>query len=105
MNYGLDNTVEKVLHKLMKQKEQLLLDQLGELVSRGLLVIEETPAIFVKSLYDDLRPDGDYKFELRQTVRFVLKDQEYIEKLEKENKELQSTIDSLRAILDADHSD
>lgn len=40
-----------------------------------------------------------YKIEVNQVVRLVLKDQEYIKKLEEENTELRKVIDLVKAVL------
>lgn len=93
--YTTDSLVNKVTKDLLKQKENLLMEQLNDFVSRGLIVIEETAPSFIKE--DDLLDPSSYKITLRQTVRLVLKDKEYIEKLEAENKELKESVKQLEA--------
>jgi len=84
------NHIDGIIKDLMVQQEQLLLDQLGDLVSKGLLICERGPI----SMYEDVtRP---YSYKVSQQVKFVLKDKEYITKLEQENKELK---EHLRLIL------
>lgn len=78
--------VNDVLQDLARQKDQLIVDQLGDLLERGLLVVEQTQPVLVQS-YDK------NKIELKQSVRLVLKDKEYIERLEKENIELKSQVE------------
>lgn len=91
MSLEVNRKMSDVLKELSKQKEQIILDQLSDLVSRGLLVIEETQPTIVR------REDhhGDYRFELKQAVKLTLKDKEYIENLEKENKKLRNKIQTL----------
>jgi hypothetical protein len=65
-----------------EQTEAIILEQLGELVTRGLLVVEETkPMITMEHRNAD---DAGYTFRMTRAIRLVLKDQEYIERLEKE---------------------
>lgn len=81
------------LEKLVKQKEELLLQQLNWLVSRGLLIIEEGPMSLVTT-------PGSYDIQLKQTVELVVKDKEYIEKLEKENNTLKLRLLEIREVFD-----
>jgi len=82
---------------IAKQQEELILESLGELITRGLLVVEKTQPVLVGRWERDR---DKYTVELRQNIKLVLKDQEYIEKLEKENKELNAR---LQAIIDTLH--
>jgi len=84
--------MEDVIPEIERQKEALLLEQLNELVKRNLLVIEQTQPILVR----DECSDG---VVLRQSVRLVLKDQEYIQQLEKENKELKEYKEKVKGLL------
>lgn len=79
----------EVMKDLNQQTEDMILEQLGMLVSRGLLVIEKGPMTIVEAYRPAFGPDP-MKLEMRQSVRIVLKDQEYIKKLEDENEELRS---------------
>lgn len=73
---------EKLMHDLWSQGETLVLSQLGELVTRGLLVIEKTQPVLTQE------PGPGCNLKVSQAVRLVLKDREYIEKLEGENADL-----------------
>lgn len=81
--------VNDILQDLARQKDQLIIDQLGDLLQRGLLVIESTQPVLVES-YDPSHNKN--KIELKQSVKLVLKDKEYIERLEKENAELKAQL-------------
>ena len=85
-------TPQEVAKEISIQTENLILEQLNEFVKRGLIVIEQGPMSFVRNLNCD-------EIKIERTVSLVLKDQEYIEKLEAENKELKSLIDKLKAII------
>jgi hypothetical protein len=83
MNYLQDWS--KILKDVLVQKESLVLEQLSDLVKRGLLVIEQSEPVLVQDLYAD-------KLVLKQAVRLSLKDKEYIEKLEAENTALKEQL-------------
>lgn len=92
-----DNTTHKILDKVAreasKQKESVLLEQLGDLVKKRLLVIEETEPMLVKtSISEDSQ---DFKFEMVQSFRLVLKDQEYVEQLEDKIQGLEQQVELL----------
>ena len=78
---GLAGTTRQLIEQVSKEKERIIVEQLNDLLARGLLVWEQGPETFVQA--HDLR-DG-FKIEFRTSGRLVLKDREYIEKLEKEN--------------------
>lgn len=65
------------------------MEQLNEFISRGLIIVELTQPTFVHS------PDST-KVEIRQSCKLVLKDQEYIQDLERENKALKEQHDKIR---------
>lgn len=77
-----------VTKDLIAQKENILLEQLNDLISRGLLVIEETQPTLVRDYLTD-------KIILQQSVKLTLKDKEYILKLEEENKQLKEKLESI----------
>lgn len=91
MDY-IKSILNDVIPEIERQKEALLLEQLNELVKRDLLVIEQTQPVLVR----DSASDG---LVFRQSVRLVLKDQEYIQKLEKENKELKEYKEKVKGLL------
>lgn len=73
----------ELAHKVAKHTEQEISNQLNDFISRGLILIETTKPVFV-----EVRENGKYGVEVRQGVRLVLKDKEYIEALEQEVKYL-----------------
>lgn len=97
MAFPLDGSTDlrtKLFHQAEKQTEELVLQQLGDLVKRGLLVIEQTEPV----LTEHQLPGGDWEFTMEKAVRLNLRDREVIETLEAENKRLR---EQLRTIDDA----
>lgn len=82
----------EIMADMARQTENLILEQLNDLVSRGLLVVERGPMSLVHSQDKD-------KIEVRQSCRLILKDKEYIEKLEAENKLLHEKIQAIDSAL------
>lgn len=81
--------MNEVAKEISQQKENLLLEQLNDLVSRDLIVIEQTQPVLVQ--------DSDSnKLIFRQAIKLTLKDKEYILKLEEENKQLKETLDIIK---------
>lgn len=72
-----DRTIQQTLEEVVKS--------LNDFVSKGLLVVEHGPMSFIQEPFST-------KITVRQTIRLHLKDQEHIEKLEKENEELRNFI-------------
>ena len=68
------------------------MEQLNDLISRRLLVVVMGQPTLV-------RYENSDRVELRQTCQLVLKDKEYIEKLEKENTELKEKLDKITEAL------
>jgi hypothetical protein len=78
----------KLLFEASKQTERLILDQLNDFISRGLIEIEMGPMTLVNSQIST-------QVEMRQTVQLRLKDREYIKKLEQDNEALRYEIKML----------
>lgn len=74
-----------------EQSEKVVLAQLNDFISRGLIVLESTGPLLTRS------SDSD-KIEMRYACNLVLKDKEYILKLEKENKEMKELLEKLKAV-------
>lgn len=91
--FNYNTVVESVLRDLAYQKDQIIVDQLGDLLEKGLLVIESTQPVLVQE-------QDKNKLTLKQSVRLVLKDKEYIERLEKENAELTAKLKAFMEIKD-----
>src|SRR4051812_42730601 len=75
------STATDVAREVAKQTESIILEQLNDFIKRGLIEIESGPISFV-----DENPFEGHKITIRQSVRLRLKDREYIERLESENK-------------------
>jgi len=91
----MSDLASEVLTKATKHQEAIILEQLNELVSRGLLVIEQGPQTLVTSRSSQ----GDYVLDIKQSCRLLLKDQEYLEALEKENKELKEKLATIKGAI------
>ncbi len=68
---------EDIANHIAKKREDEIVNQLNEHISRGLIEIEHTPQHFVSD------PFVPGKIEIRTGVRLKLKEQQYIESLEK----------------------
>lgn len=86
------DTINEVIKEYHNNKEAYILEQLNELISRGLLVICETQPIIVRDQYSD-------KIEIRQSIKLLLKDQEYIVKLETENAQLKVRLQNIEEVI------
>lgn len=80
----MEKTMKTIAEKVAQQTESVILEQIEELVKRGLLVVEREP-LSIYQVRD--QATGEVKFNIGGKIRLVLKDQEYIEKLEKQVKE------------------
>jgi len=89
-------TISSLTEELMKQKESIILAQLGDLVKKGLLVCKESYP-FIDRALDQY--SGEYKYTLRQSIVFELKDKEYIEKLEDDNRRLKIQLENIEIAL------
>lgn len=81
-----------VAENVTRATETAISEQLNEFISRGLITLEFTQPILVRS-------EMSSKIEIRQQCRLLLKDQEYILKLEEENKALKLAATQLEAIV------
>lgn len=84
--------INSIVKDLARQSETIILDQLNEFISRGLIVVHRGPMNLVQDHYTD-------KVTIQSSVKLVLKDQEYIEQLEKENKALKEQIERTNQII------
>ena len=66
--------------------------QLSDFISRGLIEVQVVGSQFVRCA-------DSSGVEYREAVRLVLKDKEYIEKLEKENSEMKALIENLKTMV------
>lgn len=89
---GANSLVSKVAEELNKNTENAVLEELNELVSRGILVLHRGPTVVVQDPFSN-------KIEIRQKVRVVLSNQEYVERLESENKKMKNILDLVNQCL------
>lgn len=89
---SLVTSLESVTKELFKQKDDLILTSLNDLISRDLLVIEEGPMTLT-------RDEASNKVVLSQQVRLVLKDKEYIENLETENNKMRNELKEIKDLI------
>jgi hypothetical protein len=87
---------QQLAHEVAKQTESLILEQLNDFISRGLICVEQVGPTFVQ-VVNPLNSRNTVS--IQQSVRLVLKDKEYVEKLEKENKELRDILAKLRSAM------
>lgn len=103
MLFNSDGTaiVKDVIQQLNKNVDSQILNQLNEFISRGLIVVEKTEPVLTVDENPYFPMDGhpQYIVNVQQGVRLKLKDQEYIEKLEKENQELRDKIGELEGTI------
>lgn len=84
--------MKDVIIKTAKAKDSAILAQLNEFISRGLIIVEEGETMLS-------RQQGSDEIYATQSIVLKLKDQEYIERLENENKLLRVTLDSVSDLL------
>jgi hypothetical protein len=85
-----------VIKDVMEQSQQIILDQLGDLVKKGLLVVHSDGPMLAREIDPG---SASYKFKLMGAVRLELKDQGYIQKLEQENKEMRELLEKMQALV------
>lgn len=89
---NMNSYTNALVRDMMQQKENLILEQLNDLISRKLLIIEN-------GSFSLVRESNSNKITYKQTIKLTLKDKEYIEQLEKENKELKEIINKLKGVI------
>jgi hypothetical protein len=92
---SMSSIVDEMAKVMAENAEERLTEDLNDLVKRNLLIIERGPVTCIK---DPLT----YKIKIVQSVRLVLKDKEYIAKLEKENLKLKAKINNLQDFFKSD---
>jgi hypothetical protein len=83
--------LNSIIKDVLADRESIILKQLNELVSQGLLVVEKGSV----SLYHDPISDS---ICCTQMIELTVKEKEYIERLEKENVLLTQQIKELKEI-------
>lgn len=85
-------SAEDLAKQIAKVYEKGVSDEISDLVKKGLLVIKFQGAAFYYSPTED-------GIQMAERVTIELKDQEYITKLEDENKELKVKLNSIQQTL------
>lgn len=80
---------ESIINEFARQQEKNILEGLNDLVSRGVLVIERGPV----QLFHDQTAN---RIQIAAPVTLKLNDEEYIEKLERENVDLRAKLKSFQ---------
>ncbi len=95
---SMQKEINEMASEVAKHTENMILEQLNELISRGLLIVEKGPMSLTTcdSHFSDIR--DPYKIKVSQIVRLVLKDREYIERLEKENAQMRGVFEAIKKI-------
>lgn len=78
------STAEELSKKVAEAQEKEILSQLNEFVSRGIIVVETMGPTLTQEPFSA----NPYEVKVRTAVRLKIKDQEYIEEIEKELKYL-----------------
>lgn len=86
--FNTENYIKNALIDLLKQQENIVLGQLGELVTAGLIEIQSTSPVLVQEPMSD-------KIVLRQAVKLHFKGYERIQELEKENELLKTDLKNI----------
>lgn len=82
--HSIEKALEDITEQVNRETERSLQSQLNELLSRGLLEIRKQQPTLI------LEPG--HKVSVRHSVELVLKNQEYVEALEKERDELKAEV-------------
>ncbi len=87
----IDELIKIVRKDLLNQQQNIILDQLNGLITKDLLLVEQTEPVLVM--------DGaTNKITLQQSIKLVLRDKSYIETLETENKLLKDRLNKIQEI-------
>lgn len=89
--FNLDQQVSKLVREVAEKKDAMIREQLSELISRGLIIVEETEPTIVTHM----DPVKGPQIEFRQACKLVLRDKEYIVKLENENNDLKLKLEKM----------
>lgn len=81
--------IADIADKSAKARENILMEQLNDFISRGLIEVETSEFVLIRRSEDEL-------LELRQSVKLKLKDKEYIEKLEEIQKKYNQLVQMIK---------
>lgn len=86
---SVDKMMADLQDKMASATDNMILQQLNEFVSRGLIAVETSNPVLIKSTRSE-------DIKVCQSVRLVLKDKEYIKRLEIQNEKLQEQLDKIK---------
>ena len=78
--YSASTQVSEFVNAVAEQKENIILDQLSNLISEGLLVVEQGPGMLTQDL-------GSLKLRYSQKITLRLRDKEVYEEMKQERDE------------------
>ena len=88
----MSEVIQNTTNQLAKKREECIVSQLNDFISRGLINVRTTGPTIIQS-------QDQSGIEIREQVILELKDKEYIEQLEKENSELKQIVDTFKKAL------
>jgi hypothetical protein len=94
-----NEVIAKTAREAAKYEHRLLMEQLNDLISRGLLVVEVAQPMLVTTIEVNEHQPG-FEVRMESSVRLVLKDKEYIQQLEQENKKLKEKLENVKKFID-----
>ncbi len=96
MSFSTMETASQLAHQVEEQVQEKIIQQLNWFIQRGLIEIKRGEAIFTTEADPT---NGKYFVRYSSTAELVLKDKEYIEKLEAENRGMKLVIEKLKSVL------
>ena len=84
---SIENGIANALRDVSKEIERVMLEQLQELVTRGLIRWEQTDMRIVQDC-----SEAPGKFRICYAGQFVCREEEYIKELEAQNAQLRATL-------------
>ena len=84
--------LNNAVNEIARQKDNQILEQLNDFISRGLLVVVQTQPIITRDYDSPI-------IKISQMVRLELRDREYMEQLEKENADLRHRLENIKMSL------
>ncbi len=87
--YGLTE-VGDLLKTVSKNTEDIMLEQLEDMLKRGVLVVEKSEPVLIQDAQTQ-------KVTVQQKIKLTLKDKEYIERLEGEVRTLTYRLDCIKS--------
>lgn len=86
--------INKMMHELSTKKENLIREQLQDLITDGIIVIEQDQPVVVQV------PGEENRIEFRQLVRLRCRYQEVINELKEKVRHLENLLAAVRGVLD-----